>query len=77
MLNGERQVKLLEAAQIQVDKYNIEIQSREVLGFYVWAALISLAVAYCSLRLVFGKDRFDDFIWNLSVRAFGRMRKED
>jgi hypothetical protein len=57
-------------------KYNVEIPSREAQGFYVWATLISLADAYCLLRLVFGKDRFDDFIWNLSVTAFGRTRKE-
>jgi hypothetical protein len=60
---------------VVLDKHNIEIPSREAQGFYVWATLISLAVAYCLLRLLFGKDRFDDFISNLSVRTFGRTRK--
>jgi hypothetical protein len=60
---------------VLLDKYNIETPSREAQGFYVWATLISLAIAYCLLRLVFGKDRFDDFIWNLSARAFRRVRK--
>ncbi len=66
----------LMAVIVLLVKYNIEIPSREALSFYVWASLISLAVTYCLLRLVFGKDRFDDFIWNLSIRAFGRTRKE-
>jgi len=56
-------------------KNNIGIPSREALGFYFWTIIISLALAYSLVRFILGKERFENFIGNLSQKVFRPTRK--
>ncbi len=42
--------------------YNIDLPRREAVGFYLWATFICFAVGYGLLRLILGKERFENLL---------------
>ena len=58
-------------------KRGIEPPSREALGFWLWATMITVAVGYCLVRLIVRKSRFNaalDWLSNKVIRPHRSAR---
>lgn len=53
---------LLLASIFLLVAYKIEPPGREAIGFYLWATFICFAVGYGLLRLILGKERFENLL---------------
>jgi hypothetical protein len=52
---------------VLLDKLGVEPSTRDASAFWTWVTLLTLAVGYCLIRLMVGKDKFDkalNWIWN-------------
>jgi len=56
-------------AIILMDRQGIDTPSKEVAGFWTWVTLSTIAVVYCLVRLVVGKERFDAALDSLLSKA--------